>query len=159
MALVEAERNERQGAVENQQEISRLLVLVAKTEIGLLGEKRVRQEVKNGNAHFSVEVAEFRAKEAETDGENERRIVELIQMRRENAVLQIEQNSMADRIIYVGEAVVGFMQEFRVGSERLLSELADSLGEVVAVGLEIRDKTPVGTTHNEERPPWSPCLE
>lgn len=73
-------------------------------------------------------------------------------------MLQIEQISMMDRSISVGEAVPGILKEFCGGDfERLVAEFADSLGQFVSVGRESRLETPVGTTRNEEKPPPSPC--
>lgn len=45
LALFEAEWYEKQASVGNQQDISRIIVLVAKTETGFLVEQRARQEV------------------------------------------------------------------------------------------------------------------
>lgn len=45
VALVEAERAERQDASALQKEVSRLMALVDKTETGFLGEQRARREV------------------------------------------------------------------------------------------------------------------
>lgn len=62
-----------------------------------------------------VEVTELRSELVETDDEHEPLIAELGRIRRANAVFQIEQKVVVDRILFVGEAVLGIVLGFRAG--------------------------------------------